>query len=98
MGGKSMRDAMNRGVEFLSRPFAEGLTLGDQIGTSGNDPYGLLLVKECESSLTDAEEDVANEIVAGYTERESLDRLAMQRKDFRRKKYHVRRKAIMHLV
>jgi hypothetical protein len=98
MSGKSARDAMNRGVVSFARPIAEGLTLDDQIGTSGSDPFGLLLVKEFESSLTVAEEDVAGEIVAGYTERESLDRLALEQKDYRRAKYHVRRKAIMHLA
>ena len=98
MGGKSLKDAMSRGVVSLSRPVTDGFTMADHLLTYGYDPHGTLQVKEFESSLTDDEEDVAGEIVAGYTERESLDRLGLQQKDFRRIKYHVRRKAIMHLA
>jgi hypothetical protein len=98
MSGKSARDAMNRGVRSLSEPIAEGFTLADQVGTESYNPHGMLLVKEFETSLTEAEEEVAGEIVAGYTERESLDRLDLVQKDYRRTKYHVRRKAVMHLA
>lgn len=64
MSGKSMKDAMNRGVVSLSGPIVEGLTRADQVVTYGYDPHGMLLVKEYESSLTNAEQEVAEEIVA----------------------------------
>jgi hypothetical protein len=98
MSGKSRKDAMNRGVQFFSQPIADGLMVEEQLGTTGDNPFGLLLVKEFATSLTDAEEFVADDMVAGYTERESLDRLRMERKDYRRAKYHVRRKAVLHLA
>ena len=62
------------------------------------DPYGLCLVREFEEALSINESEVAWEIVAGYTERESTDRLGVGYEQFRKLKQVVRNKAIEYLA
>ena len=97
-GGKSKRDAWNHGTISIFKPMDEGAVLGDFLGSSGNDPFGMLLVKEYEKALTADEDGVATEMVAGYTQSEIVGRLDISVNKFRRIKEHVRRKAVEYLA
>jgi hypothetical protein len=63
----------------LSKPIdIYGRTLGDFSASCAEEPYGLGLVREFEDALNIKESEVAREIVeivAGYTQEESIDRL-----------------------
>ncbi len=97
-GGKSIRDAWHQKPVSLNKSIdAEGHTLIDFMASCAEDPFGLCLVNEFENALDEAEAAVAGEIVAGYSQQESLARLGVGYGQFRRLKQVVRTKAVEHL-
>ena len=97
-GGKSKKDAWNYGTLSIFKPMEDGAMLVDMLADCEEDPLGMLVVKEFDSSLTPNEDAVAGEIVAGYTAKEIVSQLEMLPSEFQRIKEKVRRKAIIHLA
>ncbi len=97
-GGKSIRDAWYQKPVSLSKPIEDGSTLMDFMTSSEYNPFGMTIVHELEEALTSDEQLVAGEIVAGYSEREAVDRLNIGHEHFRKLKQVVRNKALQHLA
>jgi len=99
LGGKSIRDVWHHKPVSLSKPIDDSShTLRDFLASCAEDPHGLCLVSEFEEALSINESEVAWEIVAGYTERESTDRLGVGYEQFRKLKQVVRNRAIGYLT
>jgi len=99
LGGKSIRDVWHQKPVSLSKPINDNShTLGDFHASCAEDPYGICLVNEFKEALSITESEVAWEIVAGYTERESTDRLGVGYEQLRRLKQVIRNKAIEYLA
>ena len=98
-GGKSVRDVWHQKPLSLRKVIIDSSrTLGDFLSSCAEDPYGLCLVSEFEEALNINESEVAWEIVAGYTEQESTNRLGVGYEQIRRLKQIVRNKAIEYLA
>jgi len=99
LGGKSLRDVWHHKPVSLSKPCNDSShTLGDFLASCAEDPYGLCLVSAFEEALNIKESEVAWELVAGYSERESTDRLGVGYEQFRKLKQVVRNKAMQYLA
>ena len=99
LGGKSIRDVWYQKPVSLSKPIADNNhTLGDFLASCAEDPYGLCLVSGFEEALNLRESEVAWEMVAGYTEKESTNRLGVGHEQLRRLKQVVRNKALEYLA
>ncbi len=97
-GGKSIRDAWHQKPVSLSKPVEGGSTLMDFLISAEYNPFGMTVVHELEESLSSEERMVAEEIVAGYSEREAVDRQDIKHEQFRKLKQIVRNKALQHLA
>jgi hypothetical protein len=98
-GGKSLQDVWHH------NPVSLDTTVGDDkaplsafVSSYDRDPFGLCVVVGFEDDLSEKQQMVAEQIVAGYTETESANNLGLTIAALRMMKAEVRCKAIEHLV
>ena len=98
-GGKGKIDAWAHGHVSLDAPVkrGDGLLL-DFVSSSGRDPFGECVVKGFEEDLTHSQLRVAKDLIAGYSARESSDRLGMNYREISRTRASVREKALEHCL
>jgi hypothetical protein len=99
-GGKSIRDIWNRSTRMPPEMLVddEHSNLLECIGSLESNPFGMCVVQGYRDALSGAESRVAEQMVAGYTEKEGAKRARMEVPEFRRVKEVVRKKAMEHLA
>lgn len=98
-GGKSLQDVWHHNPISLDTPVGSGKkSLMNVVSSYDRDPFGQCVVSGFEDDLSDEQQKVAEQIVAGYTDQESARNLGLTVVEVRNTKVDVRRKAIEHLV
>lgn len=98
-GGKSLQDVWHHDPLSLDAAAGPGKKpLMDVVSSYDRDPFGQCVVAGFEDDLSESQQKVAEQIVAGYTEKESADNLMLTIGAVRSMKREVRQKAIQHLV
>jgi DNA-binding CsgD family transcriptional regulator len=98
-GGKSLQDVWHHNPVSLDAVVAPGKkSLMDVVSSYDRDPLGLCVVSGFEDDLSEKQQVVAEQIVAGYTDKESALHLGLTIATLRMMKAEVRCKAIEHLV
>jgi hypothetical protein len=98
-GGKSLQDVWHHNPVSLDARVIRGDTLLSDFECSyDRDPFGQCVVSGFEDDLSDEEQLVAEQIVWGYTDKESAHNLGLTIATLRMMKAEVRCKAIEHLL
>jgi hypothetical protein len=99
ISGKSIRDAWNHDRVYLHAPVGRqsGFTLQDTLSCYSEDPLSVCVVNDFENGLG-AEKGVADCIVAGYTQKETVCRLRISNHKFGEMKRRVQGKAVRYLT
>ena len=98
-GGKSLQDVWHQNPVSLDAAVCEDKTpLSAFLSSYDRDPFGLCVVAGFEADLSHKEQMVAEQIVWGYTQKESAQNLALDVGTVRKMKAEVRKKAMEHLV
>ena len=98
-GGKSLQDVWHHDPVSLNAPVgSRGTPLGDFVSSYDRDPFGQCVVSGFEDDLSDEVMMVAEQIVSGYTDKESAKNLGLEVETVRSMKREVQQKAIEHLV
>jgi hypothetical protein len=98
-GGKSLKDVWHHNPVSLDAAVSPGkMSLMDVVSSNDRDPFGLCVVSGFEGDLSDEEQMVAEQIVWGYTAKESAHNLGLDVETVRMMKAEVRCKAIAHLM
>jgi DNA-binding CsgD family transcriptional regulator len=98
-GGKSLQDVWHHNPISLDAAVGPGKkSLLDVVSSYDRDPFGLCVVSGFEDDLSDNQQMVVQQIVAGYTDNESASNLGLTSGTVRKTKAEVRQKAIEHLV
>lgn len=100
IGGKSKKDIWRMERLSIHKPFPEGslFPIADMLSCASFDPFGQTVVNDFWSALPDLEGRVAEQMVAGYSQRESVARLGITMDVFRETQQAVRDKAMEYLV
>jgi hypothetical protein len=99
ISGKSLIDAWNHDRVSITKPVGRrGFTLESTLAQYSTNPFGMCVVNTFEESLTDVERHVAEQMVAGYTQREAVARLGISQKMFADVRHAVREKALEYLI
>ena len=98
-GGKSLQDVWHHDPVSLDAVVGHDKSPLSAFGSSyDRDPFGLCIVSGFEDDLSANQHVVAEQIVAGYTDKESARNLGLDVATVRKMKLEVREKAIEHLV
>jgi hypothetical protein len=98
-GGKSLQDVWHHNPVSLDAQSGRNDTpLKEFVSSYDRDPFGQCVVAGFEDDLSDVEQMVVEQIVAGYTEKESATNCGLTIAALRMMKAEVRAKAIEHLV
>jgi hypothetical protein len=98
-GGKSLQDVWHHNPVSLDAAVAPGKkSLMDVVSSYERDPLGLCVVSGFEDDLSEKQQMVAEQIVAGYTDMESSHQLGITVAAMRKTKAEVRQKAVEHLL
>ena len=98
-GGKSLQDVWHHNPVSLDAAAGYDKTpISTVVSSYYRDPFGLFIVSGFEDDLSDKQEMVAEQVVAGYTDKESAQNLGLDVAVVRKMKAEVREKAIEHLV
>ncbi len=99
ISGKSVRDAWNHDRVSLNKPVGgvERFTLEETLGTYYWNPLSVCIVDDFAAALPEQERAVADCIIAGYTEDESMRRLGLSKCAYRAAKQKVKEKALKYL-
>jgi hypothetical protein len=98
-GGKSLQDVWHHNpVSLDGQAVRDDTPLKEFVSSYDRDPFGQCVVSGFEDDLTMKEQMVAEQIVAGYTDKESALHLGLTIAAFGIMKAEVRCKAIEHLV
>jgi len=98
-GGKSLQDVWHHNPVSLDAVVAPGKkSLMDVVSSYDRDPLGLCVVSGFEDDLSEQQQVVAEQIVAGYTDKESSHHLGITVAAMRKTKAEVRQKAVEHLL
>jgi hypothetical protein len=98
-GGKSLQDVWHYNPVSLDAAVGLGkMALMDVATSYYRDPFGLCIVSGFEDDLSANQRVVAEQMVAGYTEKESARNLGLTIAALRMMKAEVGQKAIEHLV
>jgi len=97
-GGKSLRDVWHHNPISLDAAIGNDKTpMSAFVCSYDRDPFGQCVVAGFEDDLTDGQQMVAEQIVWGFTEKESASSLGLDVGTVRKMKAGVREKAIEHL-
>ncbi len=69
--------------------------IADMLSCATFDPFGITVVHDFENALPQLEARVAVQMIAGYTQRESVDHLGITLEEFREARAVVQEKARM---
>jgi DNA-binding CsgD family transcriptional regulator len=98
-GGKSLQDVWHHNpVSLDAQTGRDDTPLKEFVSSYDRDPFGLCVVSGFEDDLTMNERMVAQQIIAGYTDKESALHLGLAIATLRMMKAEVREKAMEHLV
>jgi len=98
-GGKSLQDVWHLNPVSLDATVGPGkMALMDIVSSYDRDPFGQCVVAGFEDDLSGEQRMVAEQIVWGFTEKESAQNLGLDVAVVRKMKAEVREKAIEHLV
>ena len=98
-GGKSLQDVWHHNpVSFDAQAGRDDTPLKEFVSSYDRDPFGQCVVAGFEDDLSDGEQLVAEQIVAGFTDRESAQILGLDVGTVKSMKAEVQRKAMEHLV
>ena len=98
-GGKSLQDVWHHNPISLDPAIGHDKTpLSAFVSSYDRDPFGQCVVSRFEDDLSDEEQMVAKQIVAGYTDKESAQNLGLDVEVVKKMKSEVRQKAIEHLA
>jgi hypothetical protein len=98
-GGKSLQDVWCHNPVSLDAAVGHDKTpLSAFVSSYDRDPFGQCVVAGFEGDLSDEQRKVAEQVVAGYTDKESAQNLGLDVGTVRNVKREVRQKAIEHLV
>jgi DNA-binding NarL/FixJ family response regulator len=98
-GGKSLQDVWHHDPLSLDAAVGPGKkSLMDLVTSYDRDPFGWCIVSGFEDDLSANQRVVAEQIVSGYTDKESARNLDLTIATLRVMKAEVRCKAIEHLV
>jgi DNA-binding CsgD family transcriptional regulator len=98
-GGKSLRDVWHHDpVSLDAQAGRDDTPLKEFVFSYDRDPFGQCVASGFEDDLTMKEQMVAEQIIAGYTDKESANNLGLTVVELRNTKGDVRQKAIQHLV
>jgi hypothetical protein len=98
-GGKSLQDVWHHNLISLDVQAVRGDTpLKEFVSSYDRDPFGLCVVSGFEDDLSTNQRVVAEQIVAGYTDKESAHNLGLTVAALKMMKAEVRCKAVEHLV
>jgi hypothetical protein len=98
-GGKSLQDVWHYNpVSLDAQAGRDDTPLKEFVSSYDRDPFGQCVVAGFEDDLTMKEQMVAEQIIAGYTDKESAQNLGLTIASLRVMKAEVRSKAMEHLV
>jgi DNA-binding CsgD family transcriptional regulator len=98
-GGKSLQDVWHHSPVSLDAAIGHDKTpLSAFVSSYDREPFGLCVVAGFEDDLSDEEQRVAEQIVAGYSVKESARNLGLHVGTVRKMKAEIRGKALEHLV
>ena len=98
-GGKSLQDVWHHNPVSLDAAVKPGKkSLMDIVTSYDRDPFGWCIVSGFEDALSANQRVVAEQIVAGYTDKESAHNLGLTVAALKMMKAEVRCKAVEHLV
>ena len=98
-GGKSLQDVWHHNPISLDAVIGDDKTpLNAFVSSYDRDPFGQCVVAGFEDDLSRDQQMVAEQIVWGYTQKESAQNLALDVGTVRKMKAEVRKKAMEHLV
>jgi DNA-binding CsgD family transcriptional regulator len=98
-GGKSLQDVWHHDPVSLDAAVGPGKkSLMDVVSSYDRDPFGRCVVSGFEDDLSDEEGRVAEQMVWGYTDKESAHNLGLDVETLRMMKAKVRCKAAKHLA
>jgi len=98
-GGKSLQDVWHHNPVSLDAAVGPPKkSLMDVVSSYDRDPFGMCVVSGFEDDLSREQRMVAEQLVWGYSEKESANNLGLDVGTVKRMKAEVREKAIEHLV
>ena len=98
-GGKSLQDVWHHNpISLDAQAGRDDIPLKEFVSSYDRDPFGQCVVSGFEDDLSERQQLVAEQMVAGYTETESANNLGLNIAGLRMMKAEVRCKAIEHLV
>ena len=98
-GGKSLQDVWHYNpVSLDAQAGRDDTPLKEFVSSYDRDPFGQCVVSGFEEDLSEKQQMIAEQIVAGYTDKESAHNLGLEVGDVRMMKAEVRSKAIAHLM
>jgi len=95
ISGKSVMDVWNHD-QRIGRE--KNHSIESTLSSYATNPFGMCVVNDFEESLPTMHAHVAQEMIAGYTQRESAARLGMSAEMFRKVREAVRERALEYLV
>jgi hypothetical protein len=100
VGGKSKRDVYSHDRVSIFKKVAgdNQFTLADTLTSFARDPLSMCIVNEFQDALHGNEVLVAEQIVAGFTDKEASVKLRLPIGDYRRLKFAVQEKAMEYLA
>jgi hypothetical protein len=98
-GGKSLQDVWHHDpVSVDAQAGRDDTPLREFVSSYDRDPFGQRVVSRFENDLSEKQQMVAEQIVAGFTDKESAGNLGLTITALRMMKAEVRSKAMEHLV
>ena len=100
VGGKSKKDIFRCERLSIHKPLPEGslFPIADMLPSAAFDPFGITVMNEFSDALPELEGRVAEQLIAGYTRRESLAHLGITQKEYLQARDAVRERALEYLV
>ena len=100
IGGKSKRDAYSRERVSIFKPIAGGnhFCLAETLTCVDRNPFSSTVVNQFGEALPELESRVAEQMISGYTQRETLQNLGITMDVLRDARSAVRERALEYLV
>jgi hypothetical protein len=100
IGGKSAKDFYTRERLSIHKPLPEGSLwpIADTLSCVAYDPLSTTIVNQFSDSLPEMEGRVAEQMIAGYSQQESADRLGISTESVRQLRSRVKEKAREYLA